>query len=334
MNTNASGRTDPVTPAPAESPPPAPRPPAQGVVTAVSPPSPKKMSARWSLEFALTVEEARGVVKRKPGANDGVQFPDRSQETEPMVRWAPHVRVAMVVGEILSDLEYTSTSTRPVKEATLKSRSNTGAINETIKAPEPDAITSGDEKMKGIGGLIKKMRDRPGRQHRAHAIDIDMDSVFLAVLGLDEGRLPHTRDLVRATIDAVAVVSYWFKDSFAIDRPYELRKVSDMLYPMIEHPGHASFPSGHSAQAYAVATVLASVASSRIVQNSDLYGVAEMAAESREHAGLHYPIDTEAGKQLGRALGQYLVKAETGTKHPFLKRLWALAQKDLASLDT
>ncbi len=66
-------------------------------------------------------------------------------------------------------------------------------------------------------------------------------------------------------------------------------------------PASSSFPSGHSAAAFAFATGVASVLP---VAAMPLRGLAALVAYSRVHTGVHYPGDVIVGALLGTALAQ------------------------------
>jgi membrane-associated phospholipid phosphatase len=66
-------------------------------------------------------------------------------------------------------------------------------------------------------------------------------------------------------------------------------------------PSSTSFPSGHSASAFAFATGVGSVLPREAVP---LRALAGLVAYSRVHTGVHYPGDVLAGSLLGSALAQ------------------------------
>ncbi len=66
-------------------------------------------------------------------------------------------------------------------------------------------------------------------------------------------------------------------------------------------PISSSFPSGHSAAAFAFATGVAHTSHLAAVP---LYGLGMVVAYSRVHTGVHYPGDVIAGSLLGVVLAQ------------------------------
>lgn len=71
--------------------------------------------------------------------------------------------------------------------------------------------------------------------------------------------------------------------------------------------GEQSFPSGEAAQAFALASVLASHSDSRWVQGA-AYGVAGLLAVNRIALDAHWTSDVVAGALIGTAIGRWVVR--------------------------
>ena len=69
-------------------------------------------------------------------------------------------------------------------------------------------------------------------------------------------------------------------------------------------PDSTSFPSGHSASAFAFA---GAVAGSLPVLAAPLRGLAAAVAYSRVHTGVHYPGDVVVGSLVGATIGEATV---------------------------
>ena len=85
--------------------------------------------------------------------------------------------------------------------------------------------------------------------------------------------------------------------------------------PLARHvrmPVSSSFPSGHSAAAFAFATGVGSVLPQVAIA---LRGLAALVAYSRVHTGVHYPGDVVAGSLLGGALAQATTHALDRGRH-------------------
>jgi undecaprenyl-diphosphatase len=110
-------------------------------------------------------------------------------------------------------------------------------------------------------------------------------------------------------VTAIAVTS--FVANVAL-KPLALRRRPDIVaagVPAVRHvrmPVSRSFPSGHSASAFAFA---GAVAASRPVTAVPLHALATLVAYSRVHTGVHYPGDVLAGSLLGIALARAVTRA-------------------------
>lgn len=78
------------------------------------------------------------------------------------------------------------------------------------------------------------------------------------------------------------------------------RRPSRSLAPLIRMPRSTSFPSGHSATAFAFATAVSAECPKLAPALLPLAGTV---AYSRVHAGVHYPSDVAAGIAIGIASG-------------------------------
>jgi undecaprenyl-diphosphatase len=74
----------------------------------------------------------------------------------------------------------------------------------------------------------------------------------------------------------------------------------------VRMPGSASFPSGHSASAFAFATA---VGSEIPALGLPLRVLAATVAYSRVHGGAHYPADTIAGSLIGGTAATFVTRA-------------------------
>jgi Leucine-rich repeat (LRR) protein/membrane-associated phospholipid phosphatase len=103
--------------------------------------------------------------------------------------------------------------------------------------------------------------------------------------------------------------------------------------PLLRTPNHPSYVSGHSSFSTAAATVLTARLGDQafastgtgmpgIVRHfASFQQAAEEASASRLYGGIHFPFDNEAGRALGRAVGEWIVGAfqhQTEDRGPFL----------------
>lgn len=123
----------------------------------------------------------------------------------------------------------------------------------------------------------------------------------LAIAGGARGR--------RAAIEGVAAIGLASATANLIgknlaDRARPSRLSGEEGFPearLVEMPGSSSFPSGHSASAYAFSHAVGA----RIPMLAlPLEALAALVAYSRVHTGVHYPGDVVAGVLLGSACGR------------------------------
>ena len=145
----------------------------------------------------------------------------------------------------------------------------------------------------------------------------------MAAVGGRTGRRAAVTGLVALGLDS-ALVNIGFK--FAARRTRPDRDAAgvpaDRRVPM---PHSASFPSGHSASAFAFAT---SVAQVQPVAAAPLLLLASAVGYSRVHTGVHYPGDVVIGTLIGATVGQLV---GSGLPRSAAGRRWAVLRPQKAS---
>jgi membrane-associated phospholipid phosphatase len=142
----------------------------------------------------------------------------------------------------------------------------------------------------------------------SHAADYSRpwvaSAAILAAVGGERGRSAATSGLASVAV-AAALVNLGVKPLGRRRRP---DRVVERV-PVARHtrmPASTSFPSGHSATAFAFATGVGHVLPSTAIP---LRGLAAVVAYSRVHTGVHYPGDVVAGALIGTMLAQLTVRA-------------------------
>jgi membrane-associated phospholipid phosphatase len=121
--------------------------------------------------------------------------------------------------------------------------------------------------------------------------------------GLD---LPHAARVLALTGIAIAdaEIAVWdAKYAYWTARPITIDPDLDVQFPT---PPFPSYPSAHSTVCNAAAVVLAHLFPNDEV---DLLALAMEAAASRAWAGIHFPVDNDAGTLLGRQVGYLVTEA-------------------------
>lgn len=132
-------------------------------------------------------------------------------------------------------------------------------------------------------------------------------SVVLALAGGRRGRRAAVTGLASVGVTAT-IVNVGIKPLGRRRRP---DRVAEKV-PVARHvrmPISTSFPSGHSAAAFAFATGVGRVLPPAAIP---LHGLAALVAYSRIHTGVHYPGDVVAGALIGTALAQLTAHAVAG----------------------
>ena len=129
-------------------------------------------------------------------------------------------------------------------------------------------------------------------------------AAVLAVAGGRDGR--------RAAVIGLASVAVTATVANLIAKPLGRRRRPDRaaqevpLARQVRMPVSSSFPSGHTAAAFAFATGVARVSPAAA---APLRALAALVAYSRVHTGVHYPGDVAAGSLLGIVLAEVTARS-------------------------
>jgi undecaprenyl-diphosphatase len=116
----------------------------------------------------------------------------------------------------------------------------------------------------------------------------------LALLGGPGGRLAARRGLVSLGI-ASGFANLVAKPLTTRRRPAR-QEAEELARRHVQMPRSSSFPSGHSASAFAFAT---GAAKAQPMLSAPLLFLAALVGYSRVHTGVHYPADVLAGAFIG-----------------------------------
>jgi hypothetical protein len=129
-------------------------------------------------------------------------------------------------------------------------------------------------------------------------------SFWNAVAHLDFDRRPMTTELFSLALSFASCVEMQFKHLLACPRPNDY---SVNVQPIIPTPAHGSFPSGHATEAYLIAHLLEQFLKDGTRYRDQLQRLAARTSINRTVAGVHFPIDSTAGRRLGQSLAEYLI---------------------------
>jgi hypothetical protein len=156
------------------------------------------------------------------------------------------------------------------------------------------------------------------RYERATEILAQIDPQYAfwsSIVYMHPDRTKRTFELVNILLQFCVYVEMRFKHALGCWRPVEYNAE---VQPMITTPGHGTFPMGHATQAYAVAYALKKLLNLDAVDPTtgnpkyptviaQLERQAARIATNRVIAGVHFPVDSMAGRMLGTALGEFFV---------------------------
>jgi len=234
-----------------------------------------------------TVPDTSTYAPALPGIDDAAQMP----------RWEPWVRAYVAVGEMLQGISFQTTA------ASLQVRAS-GSLIAEIERPQESTFAAQIPMVLSWAEL---------RNERATEILAQIDPQYAfwsSIVYLHPDRTRRTFELINMVLQFCVYVEMRFKHALGCWRPVEYNA---QVQPMLTTPGHGSFPSGHATQVFAVAHVLKSLLKlkstkathAKIIEQLDRQ--AARVATNRVVAGVHFPVDSMAGRMLGVALGEYFV---------------------------
>jgi hypothetical protein len=141
-------------------------------------------------------------------------------------------------------------------------------------------------------------------------------ALFTAGLVLHHENLRDTgREAIEAGILAHILDQYFFKRAFGRERPAD----SNGRTVFVPGSNHDSFPSGHTTEAFAVASVIATRSKGWPIPVI-AYAAATLVAMDRVNNRDHFASDVVAGAFLGTAVGRFLVRRHGDEKSGVLSR--------------
>lgn len=275
------------------------------------------------LSAAMVQAVAKAQESVLPAGRVKAYAPSKFDDPAVYVKWDFDVRMAMVVVEFLGVLAVEVD--HGGKAVTVVGTANgTRKSLLTLTAPTKAEIEAGAE------GLNSTQNRNPADSAMVYALvaqNADIDTFMLQAVGALPGKCPAAYELARATSILVNLVCMRLKHAFNVQRPFE---IDSSIVPMLPVPGHSSFPGGHATIASALAAVIAAVVPGA---SADRLGeLADEIALNRVRAGLHYELDSIAGRRLGGALAAYLLtllqtddgKSAEEQALPLLGEVWRL----------
>ena len=202
------------------------------------------------------------------------------------------VRDAILDGELMDGFQLTG---------------RTGFLN---KIPKPDWPNGFD-----LEDLRRAADLRDDRMNEIYAQQKDMMSFFGGLFNGSGSRFDRTIEFLDAALRFTVTVEMQCKFHFGIPRPIEL---APEIMPIIQTPGHGSYPSGHAVESTVIYKLLEHFSGTpknkknlkSEVKNSPLAEPArrirDRIAYNRVVAGVHYVKDNDGGFVLGENIFEYV----------------------------
>jgi len=210
----------------------------------------------------------------------------------------------------VSGSAWTATGDTPTSQVKLVPRMGPAqaAWAHTLQAVDAPAYLA------SVVGVASTMSGSPVNMLQQITAQAGLPHLFMPIaLGMADEKAPqrrHTCAVVDVVHAVVNVAVHRLKHVLQVPRPHDKRAFpSTTVEPLIPVPGYTAYPSGHAALMFALATVLGKLVAADVTQQAHLEVLASSIATNREHAGLHTALDTQAGRDLGHAMGRWMIEA-------------------------
>ncbi|MDM0233316.1 phosphatase PAP2 family protein [Variovorax arabinosiphilus] len=229
----------------------------------------------------------------------------------PIERWEPWVRAYVAVGELLRGIDFGFTGTAASVQFT-----GASGVQATIATIERPRTATFEKQL----ALVASWADL--RSERATEIMAQIDPQYAfwsSIVYMHPARTRRTFELINVLLQLCVYIEMRLKHALGCWRPVEY---NPQIQPMITTPGHGSFPSGHATQAHAVAHMLGRLLdldARHVTVTGQLARQAARIATNRVVAGVHFPVDSMAGRMLGVAIAEFF-EARCGAASSFMHR--------------
>ncbi|NML46300.1 phosphatase PAP2 family protein [Ramlibacter sp. G-1-2-2] len=241
-------------------------------------------------------------------------------DTAPMARWEPLIRFNVCLLELISDVAFEllpQGAARPtgarLVHRSLKTNWVSTAIVQLDRPEDPQLFAD------QLDLVFNWARYREDRLNEIISQLVPQTPFWSAVANLQPTRRKYTYELIELTLAFASMAAMRFKQAFNCPRPVAH---TAKIQPMVPTPEHSTFPSGHATEAYAVAHVLGCLipGTNGAAIWSQLNALAGRIATNRTVAGVHFPMDSMAGRVLGATVGEYLAYMCSTTQIPGMAR--------------
>jgi len=169
---------------------------------------------------------------------------------------------------------------------------------------DPPADNSADVRAELDSMLAIQVARTPADLRRMQADGAVSLRLFASVLGpsVKPEALPATEALLASVAGNAQIIINQAKVRWNRPRPWVL---DSRIQPCIDKPASASYPSDRAAQSRLCAVVLGELFPAKKAQ---LLAKADQVGQDRVIAGIHYPSDIQAGKELAQAIAAKIMQ--------------------------
>lgn len=218
----------------------------------------------------------------------------------------PDARMKVLLIELLQGLHFSAQVEGKAQSACIKLGGN-------ASAPLLAKITRPDDEV-FAGQAIEVSKWAPRRAERAPEILSQVGpqmAYWSSIVNLSPERTPKTLEFCNTAMTFASFVVQRVKQILACKRPLAYDRT---LQPMIATPAFSAMPSGHATEAFMMAHLLTQLCNLEGPDAALLQRQAERIATNRVVAGLHFPVDSIAGRMLGQTLAEYLLHRSIATE--------------------
>jgi PAP2 superfamily len=139
-------------------------------------------------------------------------------------------------------------------------------------------------------------------------------SLFVAGLAEHDKTMRKKALYITETLIGTQAITWIMKTTIKRDRPY----ISDPTLIPVNYANNKSFPSGHTSEAFSMATSL-SIAYPKWYVIAPTFAFASLVGYSRLYLGVHYPSDVFAGAVVGAGCAWLMYRLNKWMHHPKAK---------------
>ena len=215
------------------------------------------------------------------------------------------VRMKVLVMELLQGLHFSAQVNATGESACVRlGGSDSAPLLAKITRPDTDVFAQ---------QVVAVSAWAPRRAERAPEILSQLGpqmAYWSSIVNLSPERTPKTLEFCHTAMTFASFVVQRVKQILSCKRPLTYDRT---LQPMIQTPAFSAMPSGHATEAFMMAHLLTQLCDLDAPGAALLQRQAERIATNRVIAGLHFPVDSIAGRMLGQTLAEYLLHRSIAT---------------------